>query len=45
MPSVGEWFVASPAWAVAVAGTAYFALLYFAVLGLSGLRPAHLRRR
>lgn len=31
MPSVGEWFVASPAWAVAVAGTAYFALLYFTV--------------
>lgn len=28
---MGDWFVSSPAWQVAAAGTAYFALLYFAV--------------
>ena len=28
---MGEWFTSSPAWAIALAGTAYFALLYFAV--------------
>jgi lathosterol oxidase len=28
---MGDWFVSSPAWQVAAAGTMYFALLYFAV--------------
>lgn len=28
---MGEWFVTSPAWQVAAAGTAWFALLYFSV--------------
>lgn len=42
---MGDWFVSSPAWQVAAAGTGYFALLYFVVaVGATALVHALARR-
>ncbi len=45
MPTVGEWFTSSPAWLIAVAGIAYFAILYFATALINVWLTRHLLPR